>query len=136
MPSTIFGLKKQSSQTTNDSNDPSSEAYEGQLALDVYQTDDNLIIKAPIAGVKLKDINITITDDVLTIKGSRMIDEEILKDKYYTQECYWGPFSRSIILPGNVETEKTAAHFKDGILKIVIPKSPKIKPKVVSIEPD
>ena len=73
--------------------------YEGQLALDVFQTEKELVVKAPIAGVKLQDLNITVNNEVLTISGARMVTEDITDEDYFTQECYWGPFSRSIILP-------------------------------------
>jgi HSP20 family protein len=106
---------------------------EGQLSLDVYHTADDVIIKAPIAGVSLEDINITIADGVLTIRGKRNKEEEIPVDNYYLQECYWGSFSRSVMLPHDLRTEEIKAFFKHGVLKITIPKDEKIKIKTIPI---
>lgn len=96
--------------------------YEGQLAIDVYQTDSEIVIRAPIAGVKLEDINISITDDVINIRGERRNSEELPYGAYLTQECYWGAFSRAIILPEGVNKEKVKAKFKEGILIITVPR--------------
>jgi HSP20 family protein len=87
---------------------------EGQLALDVYHTADDLIINAPIAGVTLKDVSITISDGILTIRGSRQHEDNIPSHDYYLQECFWGNFSRSIVLPNNLKTEQIKALFKNG----------------------
>lgn len=95
----------------------------GQLSVDVYESAKNLIILAPIAGVKISDINISVSEDVLTIQGHRKLEAPIAEDEYLIQECFWGEFSRSIVLPDNVETANITASFKDGILKISIPKS-------------
>lgn len=95
----------------------------GQLSMDVYEAPSELIILAPIAGVKLSDINISLTDDVLTIEGQRTLEQEITDDDYLIQECFWGEFSRSIVLPDNADASRIVASFKDGILKITIPKT-------------
>ena len=108
----------------------------GQLALDIYQNDSHIIVVAPIAGVKLSDINVSITEDVLTITGNRFQEFEIIDEDYFTQECFWGDFSRSIVLPTAVDASKISASFKDGVLKISIPKIERIKTKVVRIKPE
>jgi len=95
---------------------------EGQLAIDVYETKADVIIKAPIAGVRLDDLEISVTDEIINIKGERKQIEEIIEGKYHAQECYWGAFSRSFNLPAAVITEKTEATIKDGILVIKMPK--------------
>ncbi len=94
---------------------------EGQLAIDVYQTDSELVIQSAIAGVKPDNIDITIEDDVITVKGKRkkLTDEE---GDYFYQECYWGPFSRQIISPVEIDPGRVDASFKEGILTIRIPK--------------
>jgi len=107
---------------------------DGQLALDVYQTQDDIVILAPIAGVKLEDMNVSVTDDILTIKGKRSLNIDIPDENYYTQECFWGDFSRSIVLPASVNTNKISASFKDGVLKIEIPKIEKVRSKVIRIK--
>jgi len=111
-----------------------SEIEEGQLALDVYQTKDHIIILAPIAGVKLDDMSVTVVDDVLTIKGKRHLEIAVQEENYFTQECFWGDFSRSIVLPASVDSNKISAQFKDGVLKIEIPKIEKIRSKVIRIK--
>lgn len=108
--------------------------YEGQLTVDVYQTSSDIVVKAPIAGVKPEDVEISITDDVLSIKGERKEENKITRENYYTQECYWGAFSRSIILPVPVLTEKAQATFKNGVLTITVPKSERIKTKNIKVK--
>jgi HSP20 family protein len=95
---------------------------EGQLTIDVYQTDKDIVIKSTIAGVKPEDLDVDINSEMVTIKGKRTQDEEIDAENYYYQECYWGPFSRSIILPVEIVTEKAEATMKNGILTIRLPK--------------
>lgn len=107
---------------------------EGQLALDVYQTKDNIVILAPIAGVKLDDMTVAVSDDVLTIKGKRHLEVTVAEENYFTQECFWGDFSRSIVLPASVDSNKITASFKDGVLKIEIPKIEKVRSKVIRIK--
>src|SRR3989304_9312003 len=92
------------------------EDYEGQLAIDVYQTDNDVIIKAPIAGVRREDLEISITDEVVNIKGERKENETIIRENYLAQECYWGSFSRSYSLAVPVASEKASASLKNGIL--------------------
>lgn len=107
--------------------------YEGQLAVDVYQKPDSVIVRAPIAGVKPEDIEISITDDIVNIKGQRSTSGEINREDYFAQECYWGAFSRSYILPIQVDSEKANASLKNGILTITIPKLEKTKTKTVEV---
>jgi HSP20 family protein len=95
---------------------------EGQLTIDVYQTNKDIVIKSTIAGVKPEDLDVDINSEMVTIKGKRTQDEEIDVENYYYQECYWGPFSRSIILPVEIVTEKAEATMKNGILTIRLPK--------------
>lgn len=109
--------------------------YEGQLAVDVYQNDDEVVLKAPIAGVRAEDLEISITDEIINIKGERKFSEEISRESYFAQECYWGAFSRSYILPVAVESQKAEAHLdKSGILTIRIPKVEKSKTKMLEIK--
>lgn len=110
--------------------------YEGQLAVDVYQTADSVVLQAPIAGVKPEDLEISITDEVINIKGERRQVEETIQDNYFAQECYWGAFSRSFILPAVVAGDMAKATLKNGILTITIPKMEKTKTKIVEIKTD
>ncbi|MBD3361026.1 Hsp20 family protein [Candidatus Peregrinibacteria bacterium] len=107
---------------------------EGQLSLDIYHTDNEIVILAPIAGVKIEDISLSITDDVLVIRGEREIKEEISEENYYTKECFWGNFSRSIVLPLEAETKNISATFENNVLEIRVPKSEKEKTKIIKIK--
>jgi len=94
---------------------------EGQLTIDVYQTENELVIQSAIAGVKPENLDISIERDVLIVKGIRQKPFEETGD-YFTQECYWGPFSREVILPVEVDPGRVEATMKEGILTIRIPK--------------
>lgn len=104
-----------------------SEDYEGELAVDVYQNDNSIVVKSTIAGVRPEDLEIYIHNDLLTIRGKRAEEMTTKGKDYFFQECYWGGFSRSIILPVEVQVDKVEATLKNGILKIVMPISQKSK---------
>ncbi len=106
---------------------------EGQLTIDVYQTEDSVVIKSTIAGVKPEDLDVSINNDMITIKGERRNDEEITAENYYYQECYWGPFSRSVVLPVDILPEKVEASLKNGILTIRLPKADTTKLKRIQV---
>jgi len=112
----------------------SEQNYEGQLTLDVYQTSDNIVIKSTIAGVKAEDLDVTINNDMITIKGTRRNEDKMKSEDYYYQECYWGSFSRSVILPIDIEVDQVKADLKDGILTISLPKANKVKAHTVRVE--
>ncbi len=109
---------------------------EGHLTIDVYQTAENIVIESTIAGINSDDLDISITPESVTIKGSRQKKEKVKKDDYLYQECFWGKFSRSIILPQEIDPDKSQATLKDGILKIVLPKVSKTKSKKVRVKLD
>ncbi|HUW71960.1 MAG TPA: Hsp20/alpha crystallin family protein [Candidatus Humimicrobiaceae bacterium] len=94
---------------------------EGELAIDVYQIENEVVIQSAIAGVKPENLDIAIERDILTIRGNREKPFEESGD-YFTQECYWGPFSREVVMPVEVDPERVEATMKDGILTIKIPK--------------
>ena len=106
--------------------------YEGQLSVDVYQTDNSLVIRSTIAGVKPEDLEVTLNNDVITIRGKRYHEHDVPSENYFYQECYWGGFSRSIVLPVEVKPEKVEASLKNGVLTIVLPKAQ--KPKAVEVK--
>lgn len=107
---------------------------ECQLTLDVYQTDNEIVIKSTIAGVKPEDLDITINNDMVTIKGERKNEERVKTENYFYQECYWGAFSRSVILPIDVETDQAEAVLKNGVLTIRLPKIEKVKSKKLQVK--
>ena len=109
---------------------------EGQLAVDVYQTEKELVILSAIAGVKPEDINISGQGDVVIIRGRR---ERPVKDKeenYFYQECYWGPFSKEIILPVEADASRATAAMTEGVLIIRIPKIERKKEKKIIVKED
>lgn len=108
--------------------------FEGQLNIDMYQTKDNVVIKSTIAGVRPEDIDITVANDMVTIKGSRKQEDTVTQDDYFYQECYWGNFSRSVIIPVDIDPENIEADLKDGILTVIIPKAAKAKTKKVKVK--
>jgi len=106
---------------------------EGQLTIDVYQTDNDIVIKSTIAGVKPEDLDVSINNDMVTIRGDRKNEEKVEGENYYYQECYWGTFSRSVILPVEVLADKAEASMKNGILTIRLPKADTTKSKKIQV---
>ncbi|HCP08901.1 MAG TPA: heat-shock protein Hsp20 [Candidatus Moranbacteria bacterium] len=111
----------------------SPDSSEGQLTIDVYQTDNDIVIKSTIAGVKPEDLDVSINNDMVTIRGERKNEEEVGDENYYYQECYWGSFSRSVILPVDVLSDKSEAAMKNGILTIRLPKADTTKTKKIQV---
>ncbi|MFA6305215.1 MAG: Hsp20/alpha crystallin family protein [Candidatus Gracilibacteria bacterium] len=106
----------------------------GQLSLDIYQTEKEIIIVAPIAGVDKENINITVNEDILVIKGERTSEEQIPDENYYTKECFWGNFSRAIVLPKNADIKNISASFEKCVLEIRIPKTETETNKIIKIK--
>ena len=100
-----------------------ADDLEGQLSVDVYQKGDAIVVKSTIAGVEPEDLDIFLNRDMLTIKGKREHAESVQQGEYFVRECYWGKFSRTIILPSDVKSEDAKATLKDGVLTIVMPKA-------------
>jgi HSP20 family protein len=98
-------------------------ATDGQLAIDVYHDEKSIIIEAPIAGVDPDDLDVAIQHDMVTIRGKRTHQHQPKDDAYFSRECYWGAFSRTIILPGDVRADDAEAVMKHGILTITLPKA-------------
>jgi HSP20 family protein len=96
---------------------------DGQLAVDVYETAKEIVVKAPVAGVDGDDIDITVTDEMVIIRGERKDAREVDMGSYHAQECYWGSFSRTISLPQKGLADEAKASFAKGILTIRIPKA-------------
>ena len=113
-----------------------SEEPEGQLTVDVYQTPAEIVVESAIAGVKPEDIDINVTQDSISIKGSRHRDERGEGEDYLYQECYWGRFARSIILPQEVDPEGASVTFRNGILTVRLPKANKKRTKKLRVSID
>lgn len=95
---------------------------EGQLSVDVFETPEAVVLTAPIAGVKPQDLEIYVSSDLVTIRGRREDCSEESDRNYLYQECYWGSFSRSVILPMHVTSDAAEAVLKNGVLTITLPK--------------
>lgn len=113
-----------------------TQDYEGQLAIDVYETPTHLVIKAPIAGVRQSEIDVSITDDQITIRGQRQDNSSDSVIGYLVQECYWGTFSRTYEFPYAVDSEGASAKLTDGILTVTVPKSGRSKSRTLTVQAD
>lgn len=106
-------------------NTPSKD--EGQLPVDVHQTQSDIIIRAFVAGVRPDELNISINRDMVEIEGARMEREQIPDSDYFTRELFWGSFSRTILLPQEIDVDASSASAKDGLLTIILPRLDKTK---------
>jgi HSP20 family protein len=104
-------------------------------ALDIYQTPSDVVVKATLPGLKPEDVTIDISGEMLTIKGETKAEQEIKKEDYLYQERRYGAFSRSVILPSGLKTEKSEATMEDGVLTLTIPKAEEVKPKAIKVKP-
>ncbi|MCA9364044.1 Hsp20/alpha crystallin family protein [Candidatus Kaiserbacteria bacterium] len=107
---------------------------EGELPVDMYQTDDAIVIRTLVAGVSPNDLEITITRDMVTLKGSREEIHESSDDDYFHRELFWGSFSRTILLPEEVMIDEADAHEKHGMLEIILPKLDKNRSTRLSVK--
>jgi HSP20 family protein len=119
-------INKPTETKTTSWQDPHEEE-EGELAVDVYQTGEEIIVQSMVAGVKPEDLQVSITREMVTIKGRRERPGTIAPDDYFQKELYWGSFTRTILLPAEVETEESEAIEKHGLLTVRLPKIDKEK---------
>ena len=110
------------------------ENDEAELAVDVYQTPTDIVIQTMVAGVRNDDLDITIGRDMVTIKGKREEEQSIDEENYFTKELYWGKFSRTILLPQEVEPEQVEAVEKHGLLTVKIRKVDKEKKNSIKVK--
>jgi len=103
-------------------------------AVDMYETKDELVIMAELPGLNEKDIHLSITGDMLTVKGERQWNQEIKQESYYRGERWYGKFERTLPLPIPVQADKVKAGYRDGVLTITLPKVEAIKPKEIKID--
>lgn len=109
---------------------------EGQLTIDMHQTPHEIIIHAFAAGVKPEDLDVSISRDMVTIRGKRNKTSSVSHDNYFYQELYWGAFSRSIILPQEIDPDNAEANLKNGVLVIILPKLDKNKTQKIKVKND
>lgn len=107
---------------------------EGTLALDMYETEDSVVVKSAVPGLEPDDIDITISGNTLSMSGETKGEEEAKEENYIRRERRYGSFSRTVTLPEGLELDKAEASFQDGILTLTIPKAPEAKPKVIKIK--
>lgn len=105
-------------QATDDNWDDGEEDFPGQLAVDVYETEEKLVVKARTAGVNKEDLDVSISDGILTISGTLSSGDDTDATNWHIQECYWGEFSRTVALPVAVKEDEVEAMLKDGVLTI------------------
>lgn len=105
-------------QSGEDWDDEQMQDMPGMLAVDVYETKEKLIVKARTAGVNKDDLDVSISDNTLTIKGTLTSGDEVDAENYHVQECYWGEFSRTLALPVPVKEDEVEAVLKDGVLTV------------------
>ena len=106
----------------------------GSPAIDMYQTDGEVVVKVAVPGIKPEEVQISVTGDILTIKGEVNQEKEIKEKAYQMRERRWGSFERSVMLPAEVKSDQSKAVFENGILTISMPKDEKAKPKMISIK--
>lgn len=118
-------IKLENAENKKEGIKPAGEIFDqdGELVVDVFETNADFVVSAAIAGVQIKDIDISLEKDMMIIKGSRCDPHDMADKKYFYQECYWGPFSRKIILPENIDIDKADAQMDKGVLTIKIPKN-------------
>ncbi len=115
---------------------PGDEALSSAIwspAVDIYETDDEVVVKAELPEVNQKDIDIQIENNTITLRGERRFNKETKKENFHRIERAYGTFSRSFTLPGTIDQEKISADYKDGILKISMPKRQETKPKQIKV---
>ncbi len=102
-------------------------------SVDIYEQEGNIVLKAELPGLDPKDVDVHVENNVLTLRGERKLDNEVKQENYHRVERSYGAFSRSFTLPSVVDTDKIKAEFKDGLLRLVLPKKEEAKPKQISI---
>ena len=110
------------------------ELERGELPVDVYQTDNDVVVKATLPGMKPEEVDISITGDTLTIKGDHKEEQEVKQEDYFYKERRYGTFSRSILIPVQVKVEKAGAVFENGVLTLTLPKAEEVKPKQIKVK--
>ena len=135
----MFSLRNRINRMFNDSFMPTSHGDDSlslsnwKPAVDIYDNDESIVVQAEMPGVDKKDIDISVKDGILTLTGERSVDKEEKEKNVYVVERAHGRFLRSFALPGEVDPEAIKAEYKDGVLKVEIPKSEKSKPKRITV---
>lgn len=107
---------------------------EGTLTVDMYETDDAIVVKAAVPGIEAEDLDISVSGDTLTIRGETKADEEIREENYFYRERRYGSFCRALSIPVPVVTGKAEAEFENGLLTLTLPKAEEVKPKAIKVK--
>lgn len=134
MSDTADTTTSQPSSQSDDTWNESEDDFPGQLAVDVYETDENLVVKARTAGVDRNDLDVSISDGILTISGTLSSGDDTDATNWHIQECYWGEFSRTLALPVQVKEDEVGAVLKDGVLTITFAKIKQEQAKKITIQ--
>ncbi len=111
-----------------------ADAGRGDFLMDMYQTENDVVIKASLPGVKPEEVDISVTDDVVTISGEHREEEEVKDKDYLRKEQRYGAFSRSVPVPVAVKSDKAEAEFEDGVLTLTLPKAEEVKPRQIKVK--
>jgi len=106
---------------------------EGSLPVDMYETDDSVVVKTGIPGVSAEDVDVSVTGDTLTIKAESQEEEEVSRENYLRRERRIGSYCRTVTLPGGLESDKAEADYADGVLTLTFPKAEEVKPKTIQV---
>lgn len=117
----------------DDTWDEGEEDFPGQLAVDVYETAETLVVKARTAGVNKEDLDVSISDGILTVSGTLSSGDDTDATNWHIQECYWGEFSRTVALPVAIKEDEAQASLKDGVLSITFPKVQQEQAKKIQV---
>lgn len=112
---------------------PFSPWADGALALDMYETEDKVVVKTAIPGVKAEDIQVSVSGETLTIKAETKEEEEVKRESYLRKERRFGSYCRTVTLPGGLKTDSAVADYTDGILTLSLPKVEEVKPKSIKV---
>jgi HSP20 family protein len=107
---------------------------DGGFAVDIYETEDDVVVKADLPGMKPEDVDVSVVGDVITIKGETTMEEEVEEENYVRRERRYGAFSRSMRLPTAVKADQAEANYADGALTLELPKSEEVKPKRIEVK--
>lgn len=134
-PKKIKVADESSPKALDDEKRPAADTWfnDGELIVDVYQTGNDIVVQSAVAGVKPEDLDIAIENDMVTIKGERRNSVKEEKKNYIHQECFWGTFSRQILLPEEVDSNRAEASFQEGVLTLRLPKINRQKVKKIKL---
>ncbi len=134
--STRLEVETNEDEEDRESSNEITEEAEGQLTVDVFQDEDNIYVQSAVAGIDSDNLLVNITKEAVTIRGRREKTHKVSEDSYFYQECFWGSFSRSIVLPEEVDPDRSTASLKNGVLTVKMPKFDRKRVRSVRVKAD